>query len=134
MTFLDELYDRMPTFVEALCAQVDPFLFFPEVGESTSNARSLCRRCADRVPCAEWAVVNRERHGIWGGTTPPQRRRLALARGVDWSERSERIDRGRHRKPAPDVQPATAAKRISSAENLRKARQAKKNEGVRRVA
>lgn len=58
------------------CRQVDPDLFFPELGENdTQRAIDLCRGCPILLPCLTWAVRH-ERHGIWAGTTPDQRTRL----------------------------------------------------------
>lgn len=61
---------------DALCAQTDPGLFFPEKGESTGPAKDVCSRCPVRDPCLEHAVLNDERFGIWGGLSEGQRRRL----------------------------------------------------------
>ena len=61
----------------ALCAQTDPEAFFPEKGGSTRDAKKICRRCTVREECLEFAIVNQERFGIWGGMSERERRRLA---------------------------------------------------------
>lgn len=63
----------------ALCAQVDPELWFPERGESKRAAKQLCRRCESRLPCLRYALENRVPHGVWGGFSERQRSRMRLA-------------------------------------------------------
>src|SRR5512144_2088814 len=60
----------------ALCAQTDPEAFFPEKGGSTREAKKICLGCEVRDRCLEYALVNDERFGIWGGLSERQRRRL----------------------------------------------------------
>lgn len=60
----------------AICAQTDPEAFFPEVGKSPRAAQQVCMACPVRTDCLTEALENNERHGIWGGTTETQRRRL----------------------------------------------------------
>ena len=61
---------------QALCAQTDPEAFFPEKGGSTREAKRICQACAVRVECLEYALLNDERFGIWGGLSERERRRL----------------------------------------------------------
>lgn len=59
---------------DALCAQIDPELFFPdEGGGSTLAAKKICGGCDVRAKCLDYALANRERFGIWGGTSPRER-------------------------------------------------------------
>jgi WhiB family transcriptional regulator, redox-sensing transcriptional regulator len=60
----------------ALCAQTDPDAFFPEKGGSTREAKKVCRGCEVRAECLEYALDHDERHGIWGGMSERERRRL----------------------------------------------------------
>lgn len=69
-----------PKFTEALCAQVDPEMFFPEKGGSTAKAKGICGRCADRDMCREFAVSRPDVDGIWGGTTPRKRQEIRSGR------------------------------------------------------
>lgn len=62
--------------VDALCAQIDNELFFPEKGGSTKQAKKICRSCPVKNACLEFALDNDERYGVWGGTTDKERRRL----------------------------------------------------------
>lgn len=69
---------------EALCREVGVELFYPEDdGEYyrtlLDTAKAICGECEVRLPCLAYARDRDERHGIWGGMTPLQRRRLARA-------------------------------------------------------
>lgn len=69
--------DQTSTFFDrGACAGLDPELFHPGRGESTGPAKTVCRSCGVRVDCLEWALANREVHGIWGGTSERERRRV----------------------------------------------------------
>jgi WhiB family redox-sensing transcriptional regulator len=59
--------------MRALCAEVDPELFFPEPGGPVQAAVAVCRRCPVQERCLEWALDSNERFGIWGGATEQQR-------------------------------------------------------------
>ena len=65
---------------EANCLGVDPDLFFPERGASTREAKEVCRGCVVRLDCLEYALVNGEKFGIWGGLSERERRRLRRQR------------------------------------------------------
>lgn len=65
---------------DALCAQVDTELFFPEKGGSTKGAKATCARCAVTAQCLQFALDNGERYGIWGGKSERERRRLVTQR------------------------------------------------------
>ncbi|MDR2620836.1 MAG: WhiB family transcriptional regulator [Propionibacteriaceae bacterium] len=58
----------------ALCAQTDPEAFFPEKGGSTREAKRVCAQCDVREQCLEYALLNDERFGIWGGLSERERR------------------------------------------------------------
>lgn len=70
---------REPRDYEApLCSQVGGDLWFPEQGGDTTNvirAKRVCQICVHRIECRRWGVLY-ERHGIWGGTTPQERKRI----------------------------------------------------------
>lgn len=83
---------------DALCAQVGPDLFFPEVpGQNVQKARTICGRCPVLAQCEEHAralegnAAAARRHGAWGGRSPKER---AVAGGVARSVlRDEQIRR-----------------------------------------
>lgn len=68
----------------ANCAGVDPDLFFPERGESTASAKDVCRGCVVRTECLEYALINGEKFGIWGGLSERERRRIRRSRSQGW--------------------------------------------------
>lgn len=82
---------------DAPCAEVGGDLWFPEKGE-THNARIAKKMCWEQCPvrqqCEDYAVANTViHHGIWGGRTPQEIRRLRSERGVpDGAELPEDIE------------------------------------------
>jgi len=64
---------------KALCAEVGGDLWFPEKGESTREAKAVCRACPVRAECLADAVERGERFGIWGGVSERQRVRMRRA-------------------------------------------------------
>jgi WhiB family redox-sensing transcriptional regulator len=61
---------------DARCAGTDLDTFFPEKGGSTKEAKRICRACAVRAECLEYALDLAEKFGIWGGRSERERRRL----------------------------------------------------------
>jgi hypothetical protein len=55
----------------ALCAQVDPELWFPEKGQTAQAlaAKRICRRCPVQAQCLAAALAGQEQDGIWGALT-----------------------------------------------------------------
>lgn len=70
-------FDARPWLEQALCTQTDPEVFFPEQGSSNRAAKATCSRCPVREQCLDYALTNHELHGIWGGLSERERRRLA---------------------------------------------------------
>ena len=67
----------MPAWMDdALCAQVDTELFFPEQGKSSREARKVCRSCPVKKECLEWSLKTGQRFGVWGGMSERQRRKM----------------------------------------------------------
>jgi WhiB family redox-sensing transcriptional regulator len=66
---------------KALCAQTDPEAFFPEKGGSTREAKRICVSCEVKQECLEYALMQDERFGIWGGLSERERRRLKRKAG-----------------------------------------------------
>ncbi len=64
---------------DALCAQVGGDLWFPEKGGSVMDARKICAQCPVAEQCLQYALDTNQRDGIYGGTTPMQRRALRRA-------------------------------------------------------
>ena len=77
---LTELIDPEPWMSDALCAQIDGDLFFPEKGGATREAKQICQRCPVQAGCLDYALQRGERFGIWGGVSERDRRRLVKRR------------------------------------------------------
>jgi WhiB family redox-sensing transcriptional regulator len=60
---------------DALCAQTDPEIFFPEIGANAIVARRICAECPVCSDCLSDALEQRDiAFGVRGGLTPTQRR------------------------------------------------------------
>jgi WhiB family redox-sensing transcriptional regulator len=64
---------------EALCAYVDPDLWYPEKGASSFPAKRICGQCPVRPDCLDDALERQDTHGIWGGLSYRQRLQLDRA-------------------------------------------------------
>lgn len=73
--------------LRALCRGPESVLFFPPAiperrearDEREARAKGICGQCPVRQECLEFALRVREPHGIWGGLTEIERRRLLPA-------------------------------------------------------
>ncbi|MFF8716205.1 WhiB family transcriptional regulator [Streptomyces sp. NPDC015184] len=97
---------------QALCAQVDPDLWFPGgAGSGSHKAKKVCEVCPVSAECGGYADLlegdgsNGRRHGMWGGRSAQQRtkprprdaaRDAAIVRltdrGISPAEIAERLD------------------------------------------
>src|ERR1700722_5022286 len=64
-----------PWWVDALCRQHTPDLWFPE-SEAGMEAVAICAECPVRTDCLSWAIEHNERYGIWGGVSARGRQRI----------------------------------------------------------
>jgi WhiB family redox-sensing transcriptional regulator len=80
---------------EALCREVGSEVFYAEAPdgitgkflaawnrEANAQARSVCAACPVRLECLDHALDTDEKHGIWGGMTPDERRVEARQRAA----------------------------------------------------
>lgn len=65
---------------EGRCRDLDPATFFPSDGAGVETARRICEECPVRITCLEFALVNRVDHGVWGGASERERRRILRSR------------------------------------------------------
>ena len=56
------------------CLQHDPETFFPNAAEDPAPALEICRTCTVLGPCLAAALDSGECDGVWGATTPEERR------------------------------------------------------------
>jgi WhiB family transcriptional regulator, redox-sensing transcriptional regulator len=62
------------------CRELPPETFFPSDGVGVEIARRICADCPVKEPCLEYALHNRIEHGVWGGASERERRRIARRR------------------------------------------------------
>ena len=67
---------------EGNCRFEPPSTFFPSDGVGVEVAKRVCEDCPVQEQCLEYALTNRIDHGVWGGTSERQRRRILKARRV----------------------------------------------------
>lgn len=56
------------------CLELDPELFFPAPADDPTPAVRVCLGCSVAGPCLASALDGGELDGVWGGTTPQERR------------------------------------------------------------
>ena len=75
----------------AECAKHDPDIFFPNgyLNHKADAALAVCHACPVRKLCLADALVEWQEYGVFGGTTPAQRRKIAAMNGSN-SKRTKR--------------------------------------------
>ena len=69
----------------ALCANTDPDLWFAAGAIEHKDAKRVCRSCPVQKQCLTYAMDAPIDHGIWGGMTERERRRVRRKAGnADW--------------------------------------------------
>lgn len=75
---------------EGNCRAEPPTTFFPSDGVGVEVARRICATCDVKSPCLEYALRNRIDHGVWGGASERERRRIARQRRLEAAAGSNR--------------------------------------------
>ncbi len=72
----------------AACADDTEGIFFPDDGDvgAMRRAKSICADCPVAEDCLVYAIDTNQSVGIWGGTTPRERRKLKR----QWTEEIRR--------------------------------------------
>lgn len=65
------------------CRLHPPATFFPSDGVGVDKARKICRDCPVMGRCLEYALEERIDHGVWGGCSERERRRILKTRRQD---------------------------------------------------
>lgn len=78
----------------ARCVGESPDVFFPSDGVGVLRAQKICADCPVINECLEYALANHISHGVWGGASERQRRRLQRRR------QQERLQRPVEDRPA----------------------------------
>src|SRR5689334_5343323 len=77
---VQETPDEYTWMLRGRCRGVSPAEFFPSDGIGVEAAQRVCSECSVRVECLEYALVNRIEHGVWGGASERERRRILRRR------------------------------------------------------
>lgn len=77
---------------DALCREprYTSLSFFPALGEDGSEAKAVCGRCLVREECLEYALAGRIAEGVWGGTSPAERKAITRDRRAVEKEQQQR--------------------------------------------
>jgi WhiB family redox-sensing transcriptional regulator len=75
-----ETPDEYAWMLQGKCRGVNPADFFPSDGLGVEAAQHVCRTCEVRVECLEYALEHRIEHGVWGGASERERRRILRRR------------------------------------------------------
>jgi WhiB family transcriptional regulator, redox-sensing transcriptional regulator len=70
---------------EGSCRVYPPNKFFPSDGAGVDRARKICATCPVAQQCLEYALEHRIEHGVWGGCSERERRRILKRRRVEIS-------------------------------------------------
>ena len=62
------------------CSNTPPGIFFPSDGVGVEIAKQICAGCRVTDPCLNYALEHRIDHGVWGGCSERQRRRILRRR------------------------------------------------------
>lgn len=75
-------FDDSPTawMAEGNCRKYPPTTFFPSDGVGVDRARAICKDCPVIDTCLEYALTDRIEHGVWGGASERERRRILKRR------------------------------------------------------
>lgn len=67
----------------AACKGVDVSLFYMDRGDHSTlkMIRAMCETCPVQTECLNYSIDMGEKHGIWGGKTEKQRRKIRRERG-----------------------------------------------------
>jgi WhiB family redox-sensing transcriptional regulator len=72
--------DEYEWMMHARCRGVRPTQFFPSDGLGVEAAQRVCAECEVRAECLEYALEHRIEHGVWGGASERERRRILRRR------------------------------------------------------
>jgi len=77
---VEETPDEYAWMFHARCRGINPAEFFPSDGTGVETAQRVCAACPVTSECLEYALLNRIEHGVWGGASERERRRILRRR------------------------------------------------------
>jgi hypothetical protein len=74
---------RYPDFTGAACAGLPTDEFYGDNGTPmpVKTIKKICAECPVLNECFEWGL-HHERHGMWGGASPDERRKIRHREGI----------------------------------------------------
>lgn len=76
-TVLERIIAAQPPWMaDAACREHPDVSWFPELGQSTEQAKDICSRCLVLGDCLAHALGDETLAGIWGGASPRERAEL----------------------------------------------------------
>ncbi len=71
-----------PWMQDGACRAHPPETFFPSDGVGVTVAQRICATCPVQEVCLEHALSQRIDHGVWGGASERERRRILKRRRI----------------------------------------------------
>ncbi len=65
------------------CKDMPPTTFFPSDGVGVIAAQKICATCPVAEQCLRYALEENIEHGVWGGKSERERRRLKRGRRLN---------------------------------------------------
>lgn len=82
LTTENRMPEGMEWMLQAKCRGVSATEFFPSDGSGVERAMRVCQGCDVRDECLEYALEQRIEHGVWGGASERERRRILKSRAA----------------------------------------------------
>lgn len=79
-TFTTSDHHTPPWMLHGRCRTLSPSEFFPSDGVGVERARRICAECPVVAECLEYALTFRIDHGVWGGCSEREPRRILRQR------------------------------------------------------
>lgn len=64
---------------QAKCRKTTEVDFFSIYSEDIKSAKQFCQTCTVQNSCLSYALSNNISHGVWGGKTPRERRKIIIS-------------------------------------------------------
>lgn len=71
-----------PWMQDGNCKAHPPETFFPSDGVGVIRAQRICASCPVQSVCLAYALEERIDHGVWGGASERERRRMLKRRRI----------------------------------------------------
>jgi WhiB family transcriptional regulator, redox-sensing transcriptional regulator len=77
-----QMPEGMEWMLQAKCRGATAQEFFPSDGSGVERAMRVCDGCPVKSDCLEYALEQRIEHGVWGGASERERRRILKRRAA----------------------------------------------------